>query len=136
MYIKQCPVKAIKLVYNRPFWSYKCESCMRCMNSCPKKSIESAHGFIIGFTFVFYSVLLAGIYAFFAKESFTFFTTSSFLSSILKFVFEAVTMFILLVLSYRIVHFLRRFKFFDYLIFYTSLTRFKFWRRYKAPKNA
>ena len=133
--IKQCPVKAIKLVYNRPFWSYKCESCMRCMNSCPKKSIESAHGFIIGFTFVFYSVLLAGIYAFFAKESFTFFTTSSFLSSILKFVFEAVTMFILLVLSYRIVHFLRRFKFFDYLIFYTSLTRFKFWRRYKAPKN-
>ena len=39
--IDNCPVFAIKKVYNRPFWTTKCESCMRCMNICPNKSIQS-----------------------------------------------------------------------------------------------
>jgi hypothetical protein len=37
--------------------------------------------------------------------------------------------------SYRMLHFLMRFRFFNSLITYTSLTRFKFWRRYFAPKK-
>lgn len=134
--IKQCPVKAISLVYNRPYWSYKCESCMRCMNTCPNKSIETAHGFIFGFTFLFNTVLLTAIYAYFASHAFTLISRDTFISTLLRFIFEAGSMFLILIISYRIVHYLRRFKFFDYLIFYTSFTRFKFWRRYKAPSKS
>ena len=131
--ISQCPVKAISLVHNRPFWSYKCESCMKCMNSCSNKSIQTAHGFIIGLLFLFYGVMLTNIYGFFAKHSYAFVSGDSFLNGVVRFIIEAVTIFLTLVISYRIVHFLRRFRFFDYLIYYTSFTRFKFWRRYKAP---
>ena len=49
----QCPVQAIRLVAGRPFWSHRCESCMRCMNHCPKRAIETAHGFVAGFLFLF-----------------------------------------------------------------------------------
>ena len=43
--IKQCPVKAIKMVSRRPFWTFNCESCMQCMNNCPHRAIETAFGF-------------------------------------------------------------------------------------------
>ncbi|MDD5711983.1 MAG: hypothetical protein PHY31_04395, partial [Smithellaceae bacterium] len=26
-----------------PYWTYKCESCMRCMAYCPEKAIEAGH---------------------------------------------------------------------------------------------
>ena len=39
---RRCPVGAIKMVNNRPWWTYKCESCMRCSNICPKKSVNSS----------------------------------------------------------------------------------------------
>jgi ferredoxin len=39
--VDMCPVGAIKMVGNRPYWQYTCESCMRCMNVCVRRSIES-----------------------------------------------------------------------------------------------
>lgn len=45
--IETCPVKAIKKVDNRPFWTFNCESCMHCMSNCPKRAIETAHGSIL-----------------------------------------------------------------------------------------
>jgi hypothetical protein len=103
------------------------------MNTCPQRSIETAHGYIFGLLFLFYGIILTAVYAYFVKESLTFITGDTFFSALLRFVFEAVSVFLILVISYRIVHFMRRLKVFDYLIFYTSFTRFKFWRRYKAP---
>ena len=39
-------------------------------------------------------------------------------------------------LMYRIVHYLMRFKIFERLMVYTSLTKFKFWgKRYKSLKD-
>lgn len=130
--ISQCPVKAISMVQNRPFWSYRCESCMKCMNSCVNKAIQTAHGYIFGILFLFYGVILTAIYAYLAKHAFNFISGDTFPDAVLRFIIEAITIFLTLVISYRIVHFLRRFRYFDYLIFYTSLTRFKFWRRYKT----
>jgi ferredoxin len=134
--ISQCPVKAISLVQNRPFWSYRCESCMKCMNSCVNKSIQTAHGFFIGFLFLFYGVILVAAYTFFDRQAFTFITGDSLYSALLRFIFEASAVFLTLIITYRLVHFLRRFRYFDYLIYYTSFTRFNFWRRYKAPSKA
>jgi ferredoxin len=133
--IKQCPVKAIRLVQNRPFWSYRCESCMRCMNNCPLRAIETAHGFIFVVLYLFYGLILTALYALLARFSITFVTGDTFWESLAGFIFRAVLIFIMLVVSYRMVHYLRQFKFFDYLIYYTSLTRFKFWRRYSAIKK-
>ncbi len=42
----------------------------------------------------------------------------------------------ILALLHRIIHYLMRFKIFERLMVYTSLTKFKFWgRRYKALKE-
>jgi len=40
---EKCPVGAIRIVNDRPYWQFRCESCMRCMNICPQKTINTAH---------------------------------------------------------------------------------------------
>lgn len=127
--IKNCPVKAIIKVNKRPFWTFKCESCMNCMSHCPKKAIETAHGFIVGFVFLS-SVLTGLFYSFF---SLLFFNIEN---ELVKFVVETLLFLTLLGISYRILHYLMRFKPVERLMVYTSLTKYKFWgRRYKALKN-
>ena len=39
---ERCPVGAISMKKGKPYWSYRCESCMRCSNICPKKSVNSS----------------------------------------------------------------------------------------------
>jgi Pyruvate/2-oxoacid:ferredoxin oxidoreductase delta subunit len=39
--IDHCPVGAVALVDGRPFWKVTCESCLRCMNLCPRRSVQS-----------------------------------------------------------------------------------------------
>jgi ferredoxin len=124
-----CPVKAIKLVDHRPYWSFMCESCMKCMGNCPQKAIETAHGFFIGFIILFNSVILYYFYRYF---SLFFFEIKS---ELLKFIIEPVIMIGCLQVSYHLVHYLMRFRFFERMMVYTSLTKYKFWgRRYKALK--
>jgi ferredoxin len=41
-----CPAGAIKMIWQkkpRPYWTYKCESCMRCMGYCQFQAIEASH---------------------------------------------------------------------------------------------
>lgn len=38
-----CPVGAIRMIDERPYWTFNCESCMRCMNICPQQAIETSH---------------------------------------------------------------------------------------------
>ena len=44
--IKISPTSSIVYVENStgPYWKLTCESCMRCLNHCPQKAIEAAHG--------------------------------------------------------------------------------------------
>lgn len=127
--IKHCPVKAISLVDNRPYWSYRCESCMRCMNNCPKRAIETAHGFLIFTVIMINSVLLAGLYSVFPIGKWP--LAGSFLSTMIRVTVEWLIALGVILFTYRLVHFLKRFRWFDYVITYTSLTKIKFWRRYK-----
>jgi Pyruvate/2-oxoacid:ferredoxin oxidoreductase delta subunit len=127
--IKNCPVKAIIEVDKRPFWTYRCESCMRCMGNCPKKSIETAHGFAFGI-WAFYSFVLSILfYKYFALYFFSIKNEAG------KFIIETTIFLSATMLSYRMMHYLLRFKLFERLFVYTSLTKYRFWgRRYKAPK--
>ncbi len=127
--MKNCPVNAIKYVDKRPYWTYHCESCMRCMSYCPRKAIETAHGFIAAITFLIMSVIFGFVYSQLGDIS------NSIQNSILSFFYESAVFMVLLFLFYRVFHYLLRFKYFERLVVYTSLTKFKFWGvRYRAPK--
>jgi ferredoxin/flavodoxin len=128
--IRKCPVKAIKWVDNRPFWTFNCESCMHCMSHCPKLAIETAHGSIALIVVLFSSLIIGWFYYYF--ELFFF----QIENQLVQLFFENLLFLGLLIIWYRFIHFLLRFRFFERIIVYTSLTKYKFWgRRYKALKN-
>lgn len=128
--VKGCPVKAILKVNNRPFWTFNCESCMKCMSNCPSKAIETGHGFIAAYALIFYTILIGLFYQFLDRFSF------KVESGLLRMIAESALFLFVLVLWYRIIHFLMGFRFFERIVVYTSLTKYKFWgRRYKAIKD-
>ncbi len=128
--IKSCPVKAIKTVDNRPFWTFNCESCMHCMSYCPKRAIETAHGSVVLIT-VLSSLVVSGLFYSYFRELF-FDIEHTFLG----FVLESALFLGILAIWYRLLHYAMRFKFVERLVVYTSLTKYKFWgRRYRALKK-
>lgn len=133
--IKQCPVEAIKEISGRPYWSYNCESCMRCMNNCPQRAIETAHGFsFILWWLVFSLIPLIGLGLLKKYEI----LNSTFLlnnSSLIGNIIMIIIGLPLVFLAYRILHYLLGFKFFNKLITWTSLTHWKFWRRYQFKEK-
>jgi Pyruvate/2-oxoacid:ferredoxin oxidoreductase delta subunit len=133
--IDQCTTHSIVLSGNRPFWKLSCESCMKCMNYCPKRAIETAHSF-------FFAVLFATI--FLVNPVLTEWT-KRLLSPLLNetspaydLIFSVIKWSVAVLvfgLAYRLMHYLSGFRFFNRMITYTSFTYWKFWRRYKAPKS-
>lgn len=127
--IKACQVKGVKMVADRPFWTFNCESCMKCMSNCPRKAIETGHGYIVAGMHVFYSVILVLFYKYFNVWF------SPFESELLKMVIESVVLIAFIGIWYRMVHWLLQFKVPERLTVYTSLTKYHWWgRRYKALK--
>ena len=133
--IKQCPVRAIRLVDNRPFWSYRCESCMHCMNICPERAIETAHGFIIGLIILLNTVMQSVVYTWFLNHNINWFSNEIILGWFWRLVLYTIIGIPALIISYYMIHYLRKIKIIDILFTYTSLTKFKFWGRYKPPKE-
>ncbi len=127
---KECPVNAIKMKNNRPFWTRKCESCMHCMNSCPKRAIQTPHLFVVIIWWLIFSV----IPLFITKEIVNYYHPISDYFNLVSDIILLITGLPIVFFSYRILHFLLKFRFFSWLINYTSLTRLRFWRRYFAPK--
>jgi len=117
---KECPVEAIKIVSQRPYWTFKCVSCMKCMNSCPARAIETTHGLWIVaccvssvFTPLFYSLLPNTIHHW-----------------SIAFLILNVLLFGLIALIYNLQHHLLKNRIFAKIISFTSLTYYKFWGRY------
>jgi Pyruvate/2-oxoacid:ferredoxin oxidoreductase delta subunit len=131
--IDNCPVKAILTVDSRPFWSYRCESCMRCMNNCPKRAIETAHGYIIGIM----CLLNMGIMVWFWQGVGRFITIPSDngWARLGVSITGWILTFVVMVLSYRIYHYLLQIPGIRQIFYYTSITRYKFWRRYKPSRK-
>ena len=124
--VKECPVKAIKIVYQRPFWTFKCEGCMRCLNICQIKAIEAAHGLVALFFYAWIagSAMLVGFF----PEFFVHWLIELLIADILL-------GFGLLFLLYRFQHILLNVRIIAKIISFTSLTFYKFWGRYKILKN-
>jgi hypothetical protein len=99
------------------------------MSYCPHKAIETAHGAIIGFMILFSMVVWSALEITFGK-------TLHLDNWFLNFLVQSGLMLGLLAVWYRILHFLLRYKWFNKLMTFTSLTFYKFWgRRYKALKE-
>jgi ferredoxin len=125
--VESCPVKAIRLVDTRPYWTFKCESCMRCMSFCPEGAIQTSHG-----SFTVFAILISILFEPLMYRSLQYFLIDV-QSGLLKFILETVSFLLLLLAWYRIIHYLMRYRFFNNLIVYSSLTKYKFWgKRYRA----
>lgn len=133
--INQCPVNAITMVNERPFWSYNCESCMRCVNACNQRAIETTHTFsatlLVISSLVISPFLITTLKYFGAWE----FINQSVIMENMWSLMNAIIFLIFVFISYRILHFLMRYKFVNTIIAYTSFSKYKFWRRYKAPRS-
>lgn len=131
--IKNCPVQAIELIDSRNYWTFSCENCMKCMNNCQKEAIQTAHAFTIFLWWMVFSPIpflgLKLISKYDLIDSLWLSAHSSLISNLIILAVGLVLVFF----GYKILHFLLRYKFFHILINYSSLTKYKFWRRYKAP---
>lgn len=130
--IKECPTSSIKMVSGRPYWKLSCESCMRCLNHCPKRAIEAAHGMATGFIILITAadtrILMFFLDTLKVSPGAWWWEISSSLISIAMMVAIAAVL-------YRIMHLGMGIRPIRYLIRFTSLTTFPFWRRYSSPKN-
>jgi len=118
---KNCPVKAIKTFGGRPFWTWKCENCMKCINICPEKSVEAVHGI-----WILMFLLPSSVYGFLYLL-----ITPYIYSSWLYILTVCIGIILVLYLLYFILSLLLICKPFAKLIVFTSLTHYKFWGRYK-----
>ncbi|OQX79136.1 MAG: hypothetical protein B6D61_04105 [Bacteroidetes bacterium 4484_249] len=132
--VNHCPVEAIKMINDRPFWSYKCESCMRCVNACPQRAIETTHTFstvlIIISSLIISPLLIKGLKYFGAMD----WINHSIIARNLWSIIDAGIFLLFVFISYRVLHFLMKYKIVNRIITYSSLSKYKFWRRYKPPK--
>lgn len=46
---KRCPQRAVRLIgkARRPYWTYDCQNCMRCMSHCPTDAIQGGQAWLL-----------------------------------------------------------------------------------------
>jgi hypothetical protein len=117
-------VNAIKIANNKPYWSYSCESCMRCVNICPYVSIQTSH-------LVFILILIIPSFLFnHFLIGFVTLPESLYSGLILSLVEMGITIIELFIL-YAVIQRFLKYKYFGGLFKYTSLS--SYWRKYLAP---
>lgn len=131
--MEQCPTQSIILEHNRPYWKFTCESCMKCMNFCPERAIETAHSMV----FLLLFILIAMINPYFSAKVTDMvallFNSSKIAFESFYFVVQWSVALLVFYTGYKLLHYLMRFPWINKIITYTTLTTWKFWRRYKIP---
>ena len=128
---RNCPVGAIVMRGKknpRPFWTYKCESCMRCMGFCPEKAVEAGHSWAALLTyltmlpFAFFFLKWLGGYIPGVRS-----LDNPLWQNLLQLIYTYLSLF----LSYYLFFALIRFPLVNRLFTYTTLTHL--YRRYHEP---
>jgi hypothetical protein len=100
---------------------------MRCLNHCPEKAIEAAHGMAVGFwlliTFVNAQIVLILIHLLNTQPDTAWFKILIQILSLVSTIFIPAALYI-------VVHYAMGLKPVKYIIRFTSLTALPFWRRY------
>jgi ferredoxin len=127
-----CPINALVMKNGRPYWTFHCESCMRCINICPKKPIQVTYVFTAVSAYLLYGLLFPAIVVIMARYNET--AASVIKSKSYGFGYiRAWVILSIMFLLYRLVLRLTRFKPFDFIFARLTPTSFRFWRRYLAP---
>ncbi|MBE0647112.1 MAG: hypothetical protein IH596_04930 [Bacteroidales bacterium] len=131
--LKACPTKSIILKDQRPFWKLTCESCMHCMNFCPQRAIETNHNILIPFLLILSILVNPWIANQTVNLSKQLIPDLLFLSPWIIMTLKWVVMIALFTGTYYAIHYLMHFRWFRKLMRWTTITQFRFWRRYKIP---
>jgi Pyruvate/2-oxoacid:ferredoxin oxidoreductase delta subunit len=136
-----CPNNAI-LMKNagskkRPFWTYHCENCMRCMGYCRKKAVEAGHSWAVVLYFITAVPVIAYLWAW-LHETMQFYPVISghwTIEMVYTFNFLIYIVYFLaaVFLAYRIFWYLIRFPVFNTFFSLTTLTHY--YRRYHQPQT-
>ncbi len=129
--IRECPTRALRLVAGRPFWTWRCESCMKCMNLCPRRAIETAHGFVLAVSLLLSALVLPAVRPLLPPWGRT-----GVAGWLIRFAVENGLVLGVLFAAYQVLHRALRLRLVERLVVATSLTHFRFWRRYRAPRAA
>ncbi len=131
---KFCPNQAIEMrpVGNRkrPYWTYHCEVCLRCMGYCSKRAVEAGHSWAILLYFLgsvpVMSYLLYRLHAMYYKIP----TLGYFFPYITVYFIDYITA---LLISYWVFWHLIKIPMVNTVFTYTTLTRY--YRRYHQPET-
>jgi ferredoxin len=133
--MEQCPTKSIILEDNRPYWKFTCESCMKCMNLCPERAIETAHSMVFVLLFLLIALVNPYLSPKLTDLVALLFSGSKLAFESVYFVVQWSVALVVFYFGYKLLHYLMRFPRINKIITYTTLTTWKFWRRYKIPSN-
>ncbi len=126
---QKCPTESVTIINNRPYWRFTCESCMRCINICPQKSIQSSHSLAAIIIYISSSI---PVFLWLSQTVDQYISgLGLYLKPVVLFPFKWGIKLSLFYLIYLIFFALMKVKVINKFFEFTSLT--KFWRRYKAP---
>jgi Pyruvate/2-oxoacid:ferredoxin oxidoreductase delta subunit/flavodoxin len=134
--VRECPVNAISMLNEKPYWAYHCESCMHCMNYCPQRAIETPHGFTALIWWVAYTLLPGFVLYLIHRQDAFVIPNGENPDNFIRYLVEIILGTAVIFGAYKLLHLLLRFSFVNKLLRLSSLTSFAFWRRYRAPKNS
>jgi Pyruvate/2-oxoacid:ferredoxin oxidoreductase delta subunit len=141
MCARNCPNNAILMkdvgTKKRPFWTYHCENCLRCMGYCKKKAVEAGHSWAVLLYFITSVPIISYVWVW-LHETLNFFPVKSGywtmeVGYIFNFVLYIIYFLSAVFLSYWIFWYLIRFPVFNTFFSITTLTHY--YRRYHQPET-
>ena len=128
---RSCPFGVLKMrgAPPRPYWTWACESCMRCMNFCPERAIEAGHSWAVALFCLAHLSLVAWLFGALAHVTGFVAPTSPWTLFWTKYSLQLLA----LAVAYAGFWWLIRVPLFNRLFAWTTLTRW--YRRYHEPQT-
>ena len=141
MCARNCPNNAILMkdigTRKRPYWTYHCENCLRCMGYCKKKAVEAGHSWAVLLYFITSVPIISYVWGWlhetlnFLPVRYSYWTSE--LVYICNFLLYIINFLASVFLSYWIFWYLIRFPVFNSFFSLTTLTHY--YRRYHQPET-
>lgn len=128
---KNCPTRSLRMEGGRnprPYWSFSCESCMRCMGFCPRQAVEASQPLVVLLSFL--ASVPVGYYLLqwlnrFLPQS----AVGNWPLKVINYGYFLLSVYA----AYRLFNWLIRVPLLNRLFTYTTLTHY--YRRYHEPKT-
>jgi len=112
----------------RPYWTYHCENCLRCMGYCKKKAIETGHSWAI---ILYFITSIPALTIFFQQLGTPFKLHASFDMYWIQALIDAIYFIPSLFISYFVFWYLNRIPIINHFFTFTTLTHY--YRRFHEP---